>query len=302
MPARFNAYPPDRAALVRLLEENRTYRIGRAADCELHIDHPSISRFHAELQSDADETWSLHDTGSKNGVRVDGHMVSKANLARTSWFAIGDVYCSLERLDPAAADLQRAQEENRRGTSRWLSSRLSPSLGIGTLIAQTLDIVIELAGLDRGFILFAPEGEPLRVHASRGLPARDIAKADFAGSVTAVERALTSGQSVVCCDTNESPWLGARPSVRLGGIRGIVCAPLRIGDNTLGVIYADSRTPGPPVTELDLELIENVAGHAAAALATRQLRGDMADVLRSAADAGMIAPRWDELLRQPPKG
>lgn len=284
--------------MIRLLDENKPYRLGRASECELRVDHPSISRFHAELQGGPDG-WVLHDTGSKNGLRVDGHLVLKANLSKSTWFAIGDVYCWVELVDAAAANLQRAHEQSRRETSRWLSARMSPSLGIGTLIAQTLDVVIELAGLDRGFVLFAPEGEPLRVHASRGLLTRDISKADFAGSVTAVEKALSTQQSVVCCDTNESPWLGSRPSVRLGGIRGIVCVPLRITGNTMGVVYADSRAPGPPVTELDLELIENVAGHAAAALAARQLRGDMNDVLRSAADMGVVAPRWDELLRRP---
>ena len=284
--------------MVRLLDEKKPYRIGRSSECELQLDHPSISRFHAELQGE-ENSWILHDTGSKNGLRVDGHLVLKANLAKSTWFAVGDVYCWVEVLDANAANLQRAQEMSRRETSRWLSARLSPSLGMGTLIAQTLDVVIELAGLDRGFVLFAPEGEPLRVHASRGLVTRDLSKADFAGSVTAVEKALETQRSVVCCDTEDAPWLGSRPSVRLGGIRGIVCVPLRITGNTLGVVYADSRTPGPPVTELDLELIENVANHAAAALAARQLRGDMADILRSAADVGVIAPRWDELLRQP---
>src|SRR5262249_10927762 len=155
-----------------------------------HVDHTSVSRFHAELLGGA-EGWMLHDTGSKNGLRVDGHLVLKANLAKSSWFAIGDVYCHLELLDAAAAKMQRAHDENRREPSRCVPARLSPSLGIGTLIAQTLDVVIELAGLDRGFVLFAPEGEPLRVHASRGLLARDMAKSEFAGSVAAVEKALS---------------------------------------------------------------------------------------------------------------
>ena len=78
--------------------------------------------------------------------------------------------------------------------------------------------------------------------------------------------ALAGGKSVVCCDTADSPWLAVRPSVRLGGIRAIVCVPLAMQDGSTGVIYVDSRQPGPPVTELDLELVESVAGQAATAI------------------------------------
>lgn len=296
MPARFNAYPPDRAALMRVLDDDKPYRIGRAGECELNIDHASVSRYHAELQAE-DSGWILRDTGSKNGVRVDGRLVPRAMLQqKPAWFAIGDVYCSLEQLDAAAVAILRTQEESRRATSRWLSAQISPSMGTRALIAQTLDVVLELAGLERGFALYAPAGEPLRVCASRGLLARDIARPDFSGSVTAVDQALSSRKSVVCCDTADSPALGARPSVRLGGIRAIVCVPLQMSGNALGAVYADSRRPGPAITELDLELIETVAGHAAAALIARQLHSDVAELLKSAGDAGLNAPRWDELL------
>jgi hypothetical protein len=294
MPARFNAYPPDRAALVRLLDDDQAYRIGRDIECELRIEHASVSRLHATLRG-AGFSWMLHDGGSKNGLRVDGERVADIALDKATWFAVGDVYCSLEPLDPAAAERLREQHENRRVVSRWLSGRLSPSLGIDTLIGQTLDVALELAGLDRGFVLYAQAGEPLRVRAWRGMETGEIGRREFAGSVTAVDRALASQHSVLCCDTAESPWLGVRPSVRLGGIRAILCVPLKVARNSFGVLYADSRRPGPVLTELDVELIEAVAGHAAALLTARQLRGDTANLMNEAANAGLRAPRWDEL-------
>ncbi len=109
----------------------------------------------------------------------------------------------------------------------------------------------------------------MRVRASRGLAIEDLARQGFSGSVAAVDRALAERQSIVCCDTSDSPWLGIRPSVRLGGIRALVCVPLQVQGDAVGVVYADSRKPGPPITELDMELIGNVADHAAAALAAR---------------------------------
>lgn len=298
MPARFNAYVPDGAALVRLLDEETNYRIGRSSDCEVRVDHWSISRFHAEL-SGSSSSWALRDTGSKNGLRVDGHLVLRADLQKSTWFSLGDVYCWFEVIDEAAAERHRAHGETRRATSRALSQQLVPSLGIRALIPQTLDVVLELSGLDRGFVLYSGAGEPLRVRASRGFGVEDIASPHFAGSAAAVDRAIADGKSIVCCDATESPWLGVRPSVRLGGIRGLVCVPLRLSGKSIGAIYADSRKPGPPVTELDLELIENVARHAAASFEAARLENDVADVVRTAADAGIRAPLWSDV--RPPE-
>ena len=298
MPARFNAYVPDAAALVRLLDDEALYRIGRSAECEVRVDHWSISRFHAELTG-AGKNWSLRDTGSKNGLRVDGHLAVRAEFDKSAWFSIGDVYCWFELLDEIAADRHRAEGAARRATSRALSQQLVPGLGIRALIPQTLDVVLQLAGLERGFVLYAEDGAALRVRASRGFAVDDISSTHFAGSAAAVERALEEGKSIVCCDAAESPWLGIRPSVRLGGIRGLVCVPLKLSGKSIGAIYADSRKPGPPVTELDLELIENVARHAAASFEAARLEGDVADLVRSAADAGIRAPLWRDL--RPPK-
>jgi GAF domain-containing protein len=237
----------------------------------------------------------LKDTASKNGLRVNGHATLNAQFSESSWFAIGDVYCQLEFIDEATAQRFRAQADGRRRGSQAATLRLTARLDAGELIQQTLDVVLELSGLERGFVLFALPGEPLRVRVCRGLSPSDLAKASFGGSVSAVDQALDRNRPVVCCDTNDSPWLGLRPSVRLGGIRALVCVPLQVNDGARGVIYVDSRRPGPPVTELDLELIENVAQHASAAIAAVRLQGQVQSLMRDAEDLDEVAPRWDEL-------
>ncbi|MGA9333075.1 MAG: FHA domain-containing protein [Rudaea sp.] len=297
MPARFTAYPPDQAALVRILEDDTVYTIGRVSECELCIEHPSVSRRHAELVGTSGDppSWKLHDIGSKNGLRVDGHLTLKASFTATVWFAVGDVYCWLELIGGADVAKAFARDVDKRANSRQLSARFTPKLDIGTLIPQALDVVLELSGLERGFVLYAPAGEPLRVRASRGIQIGELSKASFSGSATAVDQALAKHHSVVCCDTNDSPWLGLQPSVRLGGIRALVCVPLQLSDGSSGVIYVDSRMPGPPVTQLDLELIENVANHASNVLAVSLLQGEVDRLLASTAEIDELAPRWDEL-------
>jgi GAF domain-containing protein len=83
--------------------------------------------------------------------------------------------------------------------------------------------------------------------------------------------------------------------VRLGGIRAVVCTPLRLDDKSFGAVYADSRRPGPALTDLDLELIEIVTAHAADALAAARLGNELEQVLREANAAGVEAPRWADL-------
>ncbi len=296
MAALFSAFTPDRPAITQVLDPRVPYRVGRGEDTDLRIDHVSVSRMHAELRS-SDDGWHVHDLGSKNGLRVDGNLVLQALFAKSSWFMIGDVYCSLELLDAQAAAARRAEVQTRRDTSRALASALQPRLGIGTLLPQTLDVVIELSGMERGFVLYAASDEALRVRARRGIGSDEIARASFAGSAAAVDRALEGGRSVVCCDTNESPWLGARPSVRLGGIRALVCVPLQM-PHLRGAVYADSRKLGPAVTELDLELIESVAQHATAALDAARLQDDIQRLVRDANALATDAPRWDDLLQR----
>ena len=79
MPARFSAYPPDRAVVVRVLEDDRRYSVGRAEACAVRLDHDSVSRHHAEIVGNGDG-WRLIDLGSKNGLRVDGPEVGAIPL------------------------------------------------------------------------------------------------------------------------------------------------------------------------------------------------------------------------------
>lgn len=294
MPARFSAYPPDRAVVVRVFEDDQRYSVGRASACEVQLDHDSVSRHHAEVAGGG-ETWRLIDLGSKNGLRVDGRLVADVTLSSPTWFAIGDVYCWLEPLSAQTARDVAAFAEVRRSTSRALSQQLHQVLGVEALLRQTLDAVLELSQLERGFVLYGATPAELRVRAMQGLTRNEFAQRTFAGSAGSLERSMTERRSIICCDTSDSPWLGARPSVVLGGIRALVCVPVVFGGDLLGAIYADSRHPGPLLTELDMELIEGVAQQAGAALAAARLRGAVDELLDAANDAGLPAPRWSDL-------
>jgi hypothetical protein len=53
------------------LPQDGSVRIGRAKECEVRIEHASVSRLQAEVESSAGRTL-LRDAGSRNGTRVRG--------------------------------------------------------------------------------------------------------------------------------------------------------------------------------------------------------------------------------------
>lgn len=64
-------------------------RIGRAEECDLHIDDPALSRQHAVLRRDG-EAWTLLDTGSENGTHVNGRRVARSALNDRDVIGLGD--------------------------------------------------------------------------------------------------------------------------------------------------------------------------------------------------------------------
>lgn len=299
MQARLIAYPPDAAAVTRWVEPGEGLRIGRSPDCGLTLDHPSISRSHAELKHDADAGWRLRDLDSKNGSFVDGVAVHDVGLTQSGWLRFGDVQCELGLFAPAQADAIRGRERERRALSAAMTQQIAGRADRDTLPDDILRGVLQLSGCSRGFVLLA-EGDDYLVRASStrggGTSSADALDAGvldldrmkgraFSGSVGAVQRALAQRTPVAINYIATDPWLSGRESVIAMGLQALVCLPLLDGERVLGAVYADRREPGEPITQLDLELLGAFSESAAVwLLAGRAL---------ATLDA---APRWKTIV------
>lgn len=76
----------------RLSQTHRTLttgiRLGRADDCDLVVDDPLVSRYHAELRLQP-EGYELVDLGSHNGTFLNGRRVDRARLEELDIVEIG---------------------------------------------------------------------------------------------------------------------------------------------------------------------------------------------------------------------
>jgi hypothetical protein len=285
MLARLIAYPPEQAAIVRLVRRGDALRIGRAPDSGLHIQHASVSRNHAELSAHGDG-WRLRDLDSKNGSFADGRRIEdEAFLADTCWLRFGDVHVEFSPLSEAELAADERGRQTRRAIATAHTARIEGLDRLGDLLDATLRSVLELAQCCRGFLLLA-QGDDFRVGSSLSLDAQRLAAREFCGSVGAVRRTLAQRTPIVVNDVEREGWLSARASVAQAGIRALVCLPLLEGDRVLGAVYADRTEDGPAITTLDLDLLQAFTEHAAVWIAARQASEHLEQQ----------APQWARIL------
>ncbi len=266
MPAKLTLHPPERAPRVVVIRDGENLEIGRDFCCDLVLEDPSVSRRHARLGWNG-VGWTLVDVGSKNGTTVNGGPARGAELQDGDWIGFGRLRGRFERLSATQAAALDSERLARIQSSAQMRRRLSSDLGPADLLVRLLESAMELTRSERGFVLvMGPDGK-LQVKVASGFSPAALHDERFRGSVGAARQVLETGAAVVLADVRADPRLGKRPSVAALGIASLACVPLRQQGKILGLIYVDSRKIGPSFTQLDFEILEALADHAATILA-----------------------------------
>lgn len=272
MLARLTIYATDRPARQVILSDAEQYLIGRDKSCSLHIADDTLSRRHAKLVF-RDGRWCLSDLASKNGTLIGGQPANHHPLTDHAWFEMGNVLASFDHVSRAALSAEHARNEDRWQSSIHVSRALTPELEPGELLRRVLDSVIDLSGCERGFVM-------LRQHSGDLVPdvSEPATAGRFLGSQSVIAKVLAERRPVTCSDIVGDASLSDRPSIAAGDILALACLPMMIGDQTIGVVYVDSRKPGKSFTELDIEMMQAMADHAALVIGVARLRDNIADL------------------------
>ena len=156
-----------------------------------------------------------------------------------------------------------------------LGSVINSSLGKERVLEEVMDSLIALMRAERGFLMLRhPNGE-LRPVIARGIAHINLVEEAFAFSRTIVRRVAETGQPVLTTNAQEDPRFEDQVSVAAYQLRSIMCAPLKIKDQLIGVILVDNRARTGMFRDADLALITAFANQAAVAIDNADLFDDL---------------------------
>lgn len=134
--------------------------IGRGEECEVAINHPSVSRVHAEVRLVGVGRYEIVDLGSANGVRVNGVELPNSLLDARDVIELGDVV--LKYLPAGEIYIPGADETYHPPPVSGGVGAMSPwtKVGIGAGLAAAAAIVLVALALGQGSAPPQPIAQP----------------------------------------------------------------------------------------------------------------------------------------------
>lgn len=152
-----------------------------------------------------------------------------------------------------------------------LSQQLNSSLDLDEVLNKLMDEVIAALHAERGFIMLRAVEGGLEFRVARGMNQTDIEDPEFQISRSVVDKTAESGQGILTSDAQLDARFNMRQSIMAKGLRAILCVPIKIKDQQIGIIYVDNRLRAGIFTTDDLDLLNSIASSAAIAIENARL-------------------------------
>jgi serine phosphatase RsbU (regulator of sigma subunit) len=266
------------------------YRIGRLPECDLSLRDGRISRDHAQILLE-DGKYFIEDRESRHGLFVNGQKVTRHELRPKDRieFGVHDSYqvvvgraaASTAPIIKRAVEMPSLTETGglgRLSSVLEVARALQSSLSLDDILATAVDAALVVTGAQRGFLMLKSKQTGLEVRVARSQSGEDLAAADLRIPRGVIQKALLERRDLLSMSLDPMEGAGgaeteAKGTVPSLEIRSVFCVPLvriRIGqehettrlspkEDTLGVLYMDSREPAGDLSASTRELLQTLA-------------------------------------------
>jgi len=160
-------------------------------------------------------------------------------------------------------------------------SHLQALAGIGQVINSTLEVdevlqivmdtIVRLTEAERGFLMLRDERGEMVIRTGRNWEQESINKSESSISRSIVQRVIDGGEALLTTNAREDPRFGGQESIIAFNLRSILCVPLMVKTELIGVIYTDNRIRSGIFSESERDLLIAFANQAAVAIENARL-------------------------------
>ena len=153
-----------------------------------------------------------------------------------------------------------------------IGKAINSVLDMDRLLNLIMDMVIKVVGTERGFLLLKDsETGELLVKVARNMEEELKDKTLFTISSGITSRVAREGKAILSTDAQTDERFFAQASVMDHNLRSLMCVPLKIKEEVIGIIYADNRMVSGAFTEESIELLTTFTNQAAISIENARL-------------------------------
>ncbi|MEX2535154.1 MAG: GAF domain-containing protein [Trueperaceae bacterium] len=195
----------------------------------------------------------------------------RASLETADWSPPSSVEENLRQVD---RDLSAIQIGSRRIVKKLegvqglvhTSALITSSLEIDRVLEEVMDTAITLTNAERAFLMLCSEDGELELRAARNWDRESLDEYEVTFSRSIIDTAMETGEPVLTINAQGDTRFQAHQSVLVNELRSIICIPLKLREDVIGVLYADNRFEQGVFDDDSVELVSTFANHAAIAI------------------------------------
>lgn len=144
-----------------------------------------------------------------------------------------------------------------------ITRSLNSTLDLEEVLEYVMDRVIQVTRAERGFlVLIAPDTQSLMFPVARGMGNIDLTDPQFQVSNTVLGEVIASLEPTLTINAQNDVRFAQGQSVITQGLRSILCVPILVRDELIGVVYVDNRLQSGTFNENHRDLVAAFASQA----------------------------------------
>lgn len=201
--------------------------------------------------------------------------------------ALADLYTSEDALVQTSRSVTHLLEQSFKlsQTSDLVFTSLNPS----QVVETAMDTIVELTLADRAYLMLRdPTTKQMEVVAARNWERETLSDAEVIFSRSIIEMAMEQKHAIISENASRDNRFDAATSVLMNRLRSVLCIPLILKEEVIGVLYADNPVQKGIFQEYQIPVLSAFAHQTAIAIENARLYQTLERVNRQLNEANRL--------------